>query len=145
MASHILDLVPHHATLEGWTWTWRSLAGTFVLGSNKRLQHYDLVVIRTSQDLASTHNRSNPTNTATCCCALSKMHRRQGRQMGARPGSSVVSVVRESAEIGSSTRVTSWKEPSGWRWSGAKVTARWSTLEWCRGDSQVVNAGVAPR
>ena len=36
----ILDLVPHHATLEGWTWTWRSLAGTFVLGFNKRLQHY---------------------------------------------------------------------------------------------------------
>ena len=75
----ILDLVPHHATLEGWTWTWHSLAGSFVISSNKRLQHYDLVVIRTSQNLAPTHNRSIPTNTATCCCAPSQRHRRQGR------------------------------------------------------------------
>ena len=47
--------------------------------NNKRLQHYDLVVIRIPQDLAPTDNRSNPTNTATCCCAPSQRHRGQGR------------------------------------------------------------------
>ena len=56
------------------------LHGSFVLGSNKRLQHHDLVAIRTSQDLAPTHSRSSATNTATYG-APSQKHMSQGRQL----------------------------------------------------------------
>ena len=58
------------------------------------------------------------------------------------PGSSVVSVVRESAEVRRSITVTLWCQSGEPHWSGAMLRARWSTLEWCRGDSQVVDAEV---
>ena len=115
------------------------------LGSNKRLQHYDLVIIRTSQDLAPTHNRSILTNTATCCCAHLRSTGDKGDKWGLvrdRLWSPSWGRVLRSGAV--QERQCDDSQVIDRHWSGAMVTAGKSMLEWCWGNSQVVDTGVLP-